>query len=228
MTVLAKEAAFYVNKIMDDRCVLVASSKDHDASIMTAIVDVLEDAVLSDYSGAKKVDDLIRKSQAIDFSTKIDGLNIHFSSGPVEDTVHEGRPAFSIKMPRAINRVQRREFYRATTPVTERPECFVERNGKRHMATVIDISIGGIGAIVENAFFKTGDVIEKCRINTPVRMPIEASLEIVRVGYKLDNGNGTRYGCRFKGMSRSIEANLYRYGAYLQGLEIARRRELIE
>jgi len=227
LTHSANEASLYIHKILKERCILVASSGDYDASIMTAIIDILdgEDEVVIDYSGAKDLDRLIRKSQSVDFSTSIDDINIFFSSGAVEDTVHQGRPAFKIKMPRSIHRVQRREAYRASPPLSERPECVMESDDHTHQATVINISIGGIRVLVQNAAFKAGDVIERCRITTPIG-EIEAALEIVYVGKTLDGNGETQYGCKFKDASVSVESKLQRYVTYLQSKELARRREL--
>lgn len=228
MTDPVKEASIYINKIMEERCILVASSADHDASIMTAIIDILDDKneVVFDYSGSKDLDRLIRRSQSIDYSTCIDDINVNFSSGAVEDTVHRGRPAFKIKMPRSIYRVQRRDFYRASPPLLERPECVMEYEGKAYMATILDISIGGMNAIIQNSRFKAGDVIERCRISTPMGIKIEASLEIVYVRDESDRNREAQYGCMFKNAGALVESKLQRYVTYLQGKELEKRREL--
>lgn len=228
MTHSVKEAAFYINKIMEERCVLIVSATDHNASIMTAIVDILDDEgqVVFDYSGSQELDRLIRRSESIDFSTNIDDINIHFSSGAIEDTMHKGRPAFSIKMPRQVHRVQRREFYRAAPPLSERPDCVMEYDGHTYKASVIDISIGGIGALIQNADFKVGDVVERCRITTPIGIEIEVSLKFMYVGRELNVNKERRYGCQFTNVSAWIESSLQKYVMYLQGQELARRREL--
>jgi len=222
-----KEASLYINKIMEERCILVASPEDHDASIMTAIIDILDDEneVVFDYSGSKDLDRRIRQSQSIGFSTCIDDIKVTFSSGPVEDTVHRGRPAFKIKMPRSIYRVQRRDFYRVSPPLLERPECVMEYDGKSYKATILDISIGGINALIQNSRFKAGDVIERCRISTPIGIKIEASLEIIYVRNELDRSREAQYGCVFKDAGALVESKLQRYVTYLQGKELEKRRE---
>lgn len=228
MTDPVKEASLYINKIMEKRCILVASPADHDASIMTAIIDILEDEneVVFDYSGSKDLDRLIRQSQSVGFSTCIDDINVTFSSGTVEDTVHRGKPAFKIKMPRSIYRVQRRDFYRASPPLLERPECVMEYEGKTYKATILDISIGGMNAMIQNSHFKAGDIIERCRISTPMGIKIEASLKIVYVRNELDKSRETQYGCMFKNAGSMVESKLQRYVTYLQGKELEKRREL--
>ncbi|MFN2104543.1 MAG: flagellar brake protein [Candidatus Promineifilaceae bacterium] len=227
MTDPVKEASLYINKIMEERCILVASPEDHDASIMTAIIDILDDEneVVFDYSGSKDLDRRIRQSQSIGFSTCIDDIKVTFSSGPVEDTVHRGRPAFKIKMPRSIYRVQRRDFYRVSPPLLERPECVMEYDGKSYKATILDISIGGINALIQNSRFKAGDVIERCRISTPIGIKIEASLEIIYVRNELDRSREAQYGCVFKDAGALVESKLQRYVTYLQGKELEKRRE---
>lgn len=228
MTNQAEEAAHYIHKIMEERRILVASSADHDVSIMTAIIDIPDDGseVVFDYSGSKDLDRLIRQSKSIDFSVNLDDTNLAFSSDAVEDTVHHGRPAFKVGMPRAVHRIQRRDFYRVSPPLSERPECVMEHEGKTYHAIIIDISIGGICALVESAGFKSGDVIERCRISTPVGIEIESPLEIAYVGSKLDGRKEARYGCRFKDASAFIESELQKYVTYLQGKELAKRRGL--
>ena len=228
MTDPVKEASFYIHRIMEERCVLTASFANHHASIMTAIVDILDDEgeVVFEYSDSKDIDRLIRQSRSIDFSTCIDDISVTFSSGPVEDTVHNGRPAFKIQIPRSIHRVQRRDFYRAAPPLSERPACVMESDGKTYQATVVDISIGGMSAFVQNAYFKAGDVIERCRISTPIGIEIEASLEVVHVGDELDGSREVQYGYRFKDAGASVESKLQKYVTYLQAQANAKRREL--
>lgn len=224
----AKEAARYIERIMQERCVLIASSADYNVSIMTAIVDILDDEneVVFDYSGSEDLDKLIRKSGSLDFTTYIDDVNIAFSSGAAENTVYKGRPAFKINMPSAIQRVQRREFHRVSPPLSERPTCVMEYDGHIYKATVIDISIGGIGALIENAHFRAGDVIERCVITTPIGIEIEASLKVVSVRKKSEGSKEIRYGFTFKDATAFIESNLQKYVFYLERKEVAKRREL--
>ena len=212
---------------MEKKSILTASSADYDASIMTAIVDIFDDEneVIFDYSGSEELDRLIRKSRSIDFSTHVDDINVTFSSGAVEDTVYKGRPAFKIKMPRSIHKVQRRNFYRVSTPLSERPACVMEHDGNTYQATIIDISIGGINAHIKNADFRAGDIIERCTISTPIGIEIEASLKIVYVRDRLDKNREARYGCKFKDASTSVESKLQKYVSYLERKEIAKRRE---
>jgi c-di-GMP-binding flagellar brake protein YcgR len=214
--------------IMEKRSVLVANSADYHASIMTAIVAIRDDGstVVFDYSGTKELDRLIGKSRSIHFSTRIDDIDFAFSANAVENTVYKARPAFSIQMPRSVHRVQRRDFYRASPPLSERPACLLEHAGNTYQATLIDISIGGLGALIPNADFKAGDVIERCRISTSIGIDIEASLKIVYVKKDRGGSGDTLYGCAFKNANALLESKLQKYVTYLQGIELAKRQEL--
>lgn len=230
MTDPAKEASFYIHRIMEERRILTASFAEQDdkASIMTTIVDIVDDesAVVFEYSDSKELDSLIRQSRSIDFSTYIDDVNITFSSGPVEDTLYKGKPAFKIEMPHSIHRLQRRDYYRTSPPLSERPKCIMESNGNTYKATIVDISLGGISAFIHNADFNTGDVIDKCTIATPIGIEIETPLEIVYVGKGLDGNLEVQYGCRFKNANASLESKLQKYVTYLQGRHLSKRYEL--
>jgi c-di-GMP-binding flagellar brake protein YcgR len=83
-------------------------------------------------------------------TTTVDKVKVQFTLGKLSETQSGGLPAFSAALPGQILRLQRREYYRLSTPLTK-PVKFVatirRTDGSALLAeaSLLDISGGGIG-----------------------------------------------------------------------------------
>jgi len=140
----------------------------------------------------------------------------------------EGHPAFAAPIPDALIRVQRRGFYRVDTPIAAPLFCrFATADGHTAEATIVDISLGGIGMLeprdLPAGLLAVGEVIPTCRIDLPGYGTIETGFEI-RNCKSQPTGTGElsrRLGCQFTNLDGRMGNRLQRY---IQKLELERRR----
>ena len=187
---------------------------------VTSILDVDDqlDTVVLDSSIDPEQNKRILASQGLSFETTLDKVRILFAAERVEVTVFEGNPAFKIVVPPTLIRLQRREYYRIATPVTNPVRVVVtlsEELGGITTFPLADISCGGI-AILDNKMI-LGDAIGKeypnCRIDLPeigqvtTALQVRNSLDLTL----LNNKTNRRLGCEFVNIQRSTLAYVQRY-----------------
>jgi len=187
---------------------------------VTSIRDVDErlDTVVLDSSIDPEQNKRILAAQGLSFETTLDKVRILFAADRVEATVFEGNPAFKITVPPTLIRLQRREYYRIATPVTNPVRVvitFPDELGGITTFPLADISCGGI-AILDNKMI-LGDAIGKeyanCRIDLPeigqvtTALQVRNSLDLTL----LNNKTNRRLGCEFVDIQRSTLAYVQRY-----------------
>lgn len=150
-----------------------------------------------------------RKALASDkliFIATHDKVKIQFSVRQLAQAEFEGREAFRAAVPEELLRLQRREFYRLTTPVANPIRCMIPvkmADGSKTTveATVIDISGGGLAVMVppESLEFETDHLFENCRIELPDVGTVLASMRVRNIfEITLRSGVKTkRAGCQF-------------------------------
>jgi c-di-GMP-binding flagellar brake protein YcgR len=161
----------------------------------------------------------ILAARRISFETSLDKIRILFASEGVTETIFEKRPALQIAVPATLVRLQRREFYRMPTPVSNPVRAIVplpeELGGETAIFPLADISCGGI-AMLDNKFM-LGNTIglnyPGCRIDLPdigtvmTTLQVRNSLDLTL----LNNKANRRLGCHFIDISRANLAMVQRY-----------------
>ena len=188
---------------------------------VTSILDVTPDdnTVLLDRSLDTEQNKRILAAKGLSFETTLDKIRILFSADKVESASFEGNPAFKIVLPASLIRLQRREYYRMTTPVSNPVRVVIplpaELGGGTNTFPLADISCGGI-AILDNKML-LGDTIGKnytdCRIDLPEIGTVTTSLQI-RNSLDLtllNNKSNRRLGCQFVDIPRGALAMVQRY-----------------
>lgn len=182
-------------------------------------VDPEHDCVILDRSINQDQNRRIVAAKGISFETTLDKIRILFVSERAEECMHERGPALKIALPASLIRLQRREYYRMNTPVSNPVRVHIplpaELGGGVTPFPLADISCGGI-AIMDNKLM-LGDTIGKqypgCRIDLPeigavtTTLQIRNSLDMTLLNNKLNR----RLGCQFLDIPRPMLANVQRY-----------------
>ncbi|MGV7209054.1 flagellar brake protein [Oxalobacteraceae bacterium A2-2] len=191
-----------------------------DVCVTTIVhVDEASNSVLLDCSINQEQNLRVLQSRRLSFETSLDKIRILFAAEKVESATFEGNPAFRIAIPPSLIRLQRREFYRMPTPVSNPVRVVIplpaELGGGSTGFPLADISCGGI-AILDNKRI-LGDTIGKnytdCRIELTDSAIIETSLQI-RNSLDLtllNNKTNRRLGCQFVDMKRGALNLVQRY-----------------
>lgn len=187
--------------------------------LLTAVLDVSSEknAVVLDCGANEAFNQRILKAEKIIFITALDRVKIQFVSHRIESSIFERKPAFLIPLPEQVLQLQRREYYRLTTPILNPLKCIVTLDdGQVQEFPMVDISAGGIGMIIGNppeGPLKVGSVYPGCRIDLPGIGMLELTLSVQSLfEVTLKNGSKSfRSGCQFVNLRPSMEALIQRY-----------------
>lgn len=187
---------------------------------VTSILDVDDqrDTVVLDTSIDEEQNRRIARAKRLSFETTLDKVRILFAAERIEAITHQGEAAFRISVPPTLIRLQRREFYRMNTPVTNPVRVVIplpHEAGGNISFPLADISCGGI-ALLDNKMVlgdAVGKVFPGCRIDLP---EIGAVITSLQVRNSLDmtllnNKTNRRLGCEFTDIQRSMLAYVQRY-----------------
>ena len=145
------------------------------------------------------------------FTTLIDKVKIQFSLEKLTLTRHEGRLAFIGTIPDRLLRLQRREFFRLSTPIANpiKINAILRRSDGSALPLelpLLDISGGGVGLMVPLSLaplFERGGLLGECRMMLPDEGLVLVTI-CVRNQFDVTTRNGSRYirvGCEFVGLS---------------------------
>ncbi|MFD0754359.1 flagellar brake protein [Massilia norwichensis] len=171
----------------------------------------------------------------IDCETSLDKIRILFSVRNLRETAYENGTALQAPVPETLIRLQRREYYRIPTPLSNpvRVVLPVAGNGETAPLTLplADLSCGGI-AILDNKRQlnnQIGLVLPDCRIELPEFGPVTTSLQIRNSVDMtlLHNKPNHRLGCQFVDISPANLAKVQRYITKLQREQNARMAGLV-
>jgi flagellar brake protein len=188
---------------------------------VTSILDVDPDtnSVILDCSINKEQNQRIVLARRVSFETTLDKIRILFRSDSVKEATFENAPALRIDIPESMIRLQRREYYRMATPVSNPVRVVIpmplETGGGTNIFPLADISCGGI-AILDNKLLlgnTIGVSYPNCRLELPDIGPVTTSLQIRNsLDMTLLNAKtNRRLGCAFVDISRGNLANVQRY-----------------
>ncbi|MFC3109580.1 flagellar brake protein [Undibacterium arcticum] len=199
---------------------LVSVSIDNGAEVaVTTILEVDNDAVILDCAPDPGLNQRIIAADHISFETSLDKIRIVFSAAEAESCEHEGRPAIAIGIPASLIRLQRREYYRINTPVTNPLRCTIplpeELGGGAYTMSLVDISCGGIAVLDDKKTLdKTiGRNYQNCRVDIlgigtiVVTLQIRSSQDMTLLNGKVNR----RLGCQFIDLPNSMLTVVQRY-----------------
>jgi c-di-GMP-binding flagellar brake protein YcgR len=207
--------------------------------VMTSVLGVDEDSdtVFIDCSRSSTVNQRLAESRKISFTTALDNIRIHFSTEEtMERCKYDNQDAFSMPLPESLIRLQRREYFRVPTPITNPVKCAVKLTDAEGKVTqtlslpLQNVSGGGIALIDENKLLDNtvGKIYRDCRIDLPGGSPVIATLEI-RNSHEIKLNNGKlirRVGCLFIDLPMSMVSAVQRYITKLERERAAKSKGL--
>ncbi|MEJ7805297.1 MAG: flagellar brake protein [Telluria sp.] len=188
---------------------------------VTSILDINPDTncIYFDCSVEPDQNRRILEAKRLSYETTLDKIRILFSTEAARATTYDGGPALQVEIPPTLIRLQRREYYRMQTPVSNPVRANIpippELGGGSAMVPLADISCGGI-AILDNKLLLGNTIGHKypnCRLDLPeigvvtTGLRIRNSMELTL----LNNKSNRRLGCEFIDISRGNLALVQRY-----------------
>lgn len=151
----------------------------------------------------------------------VDKVKIQFTLSKLAETQSAGRAAFSAALPDKVLRLQRREYFRLSTPIAK-PVKFVTTlkrpDGSALVveASLLDISGGGVGLMASPALaalLPRAGMLTECRMTLPDEGLLVANL-CVRNKFDVTTRGGSRYvrvGCEFIALPGARMSMVQRY-----------------
>lgn len=190
-------------------------------AFITSVLDLddINNIVIIDSAPSQAANQRIVESPRVFFEGLLDRISIQFSSSGIQRTIYDGRPALQLPIPVSLIRLQRREYYRINTPLSNPIRCIVPVEDEFGMALVkfslVDISCGGIAMLDERKILDNtiGVTYQDCQVDLPGIGMIDLVLQI-RNSQDLILLNGKtnrRLGCQFINLSNAVLASVQRY-----------------
>lgn len=227
----SKTEIIFVLRAVMQKTELVTAYFNHGKDFfLTSILDVEPDHVILDYGSNDALNRKVLASGKVVFLTSQDRVRVQFTTSHVEKVTYAQRDAFRIALPDAVLKLQRREYYRISTPITIPLKCEVPLpQGGRVDVSIVDISVGGIGIIgfPPELEIQVGATYPGCRIDLPEVGTIIATIQIRNVlDVTMKSGQvNKRSGCQFMDLPSNMQVLLQRY---IIKLERERRAKLAD
>jgi flagellar brake protein len=187
--------------------------------VLTTVLAVDEETVIIDCARDPAINKVIADAEQLSFETSLDKISVSFTAKFVEPCIYEGSPAFQFDVPSTLTRLQRREFYRINTPLTNPLRCAIpmpeDIGGGIYSVSLVDISCGGIAILDDKKVLdKTiGRDYYNCKLDLTGIGSIVTTLQVRNSQeMALLNGKTTRrLGCQFINLPNSMLNSVQRY-----------------
>jgi c-di-GMP-binding flagellar brake protein YcgR len=188
--------------------------------VLTSLISYGDKGLVLDMGGSADMNRKALDADKIHCVTQIDKVKIQFTLSGVANTQADGRPAFMSGLPNGVLRLQRREYYRMTTPIVRPLKIavpFKMPDGALSMVVinVADISGGGIGlvGVPEKTPLEIGMQLANCKLELPevgvamINLVVRNKFETeVRTG-----GKTKRAGCEYVKLPGNMLTLIQRY-----------------
>lgn len=212
---------------------------NHDSCLTNVIsVDAVNHAVYLDIGIDEAFNHRLTASHHVVF-TKDDGIKIKWTSTHVALVNLKDGKAIKIALPQSLMRLQRREFFRLTTPIVNPVPCVIpianEANPDADRTielNLVDISLGGIGTLAADPLDELlviGASFDQCKISFPEVGETCLTLQVRNItAITIKDGViKHRIGMQFISPSRGNEGLINRYTYNLERQVMAAEGKLI-
>ena len=187
-----------------------------DDLILTTLLAVGDDGLVFDYGPIEEINKRAESVVKFFCITLLDKVRVQFILKGLKRFAYKGLPAFRADLPDSVLRLQRREYYRLTMPVTRRLTCQIpQNNGQTIEVEIVDLSGGGLALVLprEGLDVEPDREFANCHIELPETGSITANIKVLTVfEITLRNGNQVkRAGCRFIDMPGTMANKIQRY-----------------
>lgn len=214
----------FILRSMHKRGCMATAYFNHGKSFfLTWIISIGRDekSIILDLGSDKETNREALKADRLILSANLDSVKIQFALNGLRETTYEGEPAFLATIPDKLLRLQRREYFRLETSLTNPVRCEVFPTGEDGSAqamnlVLLDISGGGLSLMAPSEaadYFKTGTLLSNCRLQIPEESVIQVNL-CVRSAFSMMSRKGSEYfrvGCEYINLSGARLNMIQRY-----------------
>jgi c-di-GMP-binding flagellar brake protein YcgR len=183
--------------------------------ILSAILEIDSENLIFDYGPDLNHNQQLLKAKTICCVSHLNSVHYQFELKDICVIEFNSQPAFQVTIPQKILRLQRRDSYRLSVPLSTPLSCLIPLDDEQAEISISDISLGGLGLLgyFPDISLAVGNILRNCRIELPQIGVITADIEVCTSNEQLlRNGIRTlRSGCRFLNLSGTGQTLLQRY-----------------
>jgi c-di-GMP-binding flagellar brake protein YcgR len=213
-----KEIVSILDNLVKSRTAINLNTQD-GVGFPTSLLKISSEGnyVYLDISPDDRTNEKIRHSKHVTFSTQT-GINVRWHSTHLHRVSLPDGDAFSMALPAVVERIQRREYFRLSTPQGSRALiCKIPVDADTIDATIVDMSAGGVGVSIKGtrpASFSEGAQLSGCSIEFPGLGIVPIGLRICKVWGAIKTKSGEevhRIGMEFLNLSRGASNVVQRH-----------------
>lgn len=155
-------------------------------------------------------------AESITFVAFVDAIKLQFTAKKADATTYEDKPAFRVRLPEEVLRLQRRDFFRVKTPVSKPAHCLVpygEDKKQYEKLRLLDISVGGMAVVTypEKFDLPAGSRIDECFLDLPGIGSVGVSLKVRHLAPVPRDDKARAAGCEFVDLAPAARTAVQRY-----------------
>lgn len=220
----SKEIEFVLRNIADKGSHVALYFGKTNEFMFSTLLHVDDKGVWLEQSTDQPANQKMLQSDDFTFVGSHHKVKIQFTASTPSASEYNGRAAFFLPLPEKLLRLQRREYFRLTTPAVHPLKCVIPSVGHKasplREVTIMDISGGGVALTCEEneTELVPGETYTSCSITLPEFGTIVGTI-VVRNLALLTDGEGHNYkraGCELQNLDNPSLALLQRYVMHLQ------------
>lgn len=212
---------FVLRGIMQAKSLITLYFDQGHSFILTSIlaIDPRNKNMILDYGNDEKLNQKILNTAKLTCVTSQAKVKVEFKCNSIKKIQFQDNSAFIVNLPKSLIRMQRRDFFRITTPSIKPLKCIIplaaEYKSKTAEVALLDISCGGIAVIDQHPIvsFDPGTIFKNCQITLPEIGTITADIQVKNT-YEVTLHNEVtckRAGCEFIKPPTKMLAMIQRY-----------------
>ncbi len=222
--------------LIEQRSTVTAHVAGRDQSFPTALLEADEDQdwILLDGSHNEASNRAAEQASHLLCFAQLNHVRLRFRVEQIERLERDGRVTFRVPLPESLHYLQRREFYRLETPITESPTCKLPIAGDpgeepcQFELRVVDISGGGMAVAMSTDMpqLVLRRTYPDCVLILPDQPPICLPLTVCsQLRQTMPSGvEYVRVGMQFGALPRGAETSIQRYIFRVDRQRSARKR----
>ncbi|MDZ7654053.1 MAG: flagellar brake protein [Burkholderiaceae bacterium] len=184
-------------------------------TVLLAVNPEFDEVVFDNPSDAALLRRLLAAA-ALTIVAFVDNIKLQFAAGAAAPTTFEGKPAFRVRLPEQLLRLQRRDSFRVRTPITRPAHCLVPygEEGKQYeKLRLLDISVGGVAVLARPEKFElpVGARIDECFLDLPGIGSVGVSLQVRHLANPTRDDQTRSVGCEFVDIAPLARSLIQRY-----------------
>lgn len=220
----AKEIEFILHNIAEKQSRVALYYDDTNDFVLVTLLGADNRGLWLEQSPSASNNRRILESKKLIFVSSHLQVKVQFTAHQAISVEYRGFPAFYIPLPESIYRLQRREYYRLSTPLSAPLRCVIPSGRslakKPNELTIMDISGGGVGLTCAETGtdLVPGETYPDCRIDLPEVGTIKGTIEVRNLIVLTSPSGHThkRAGCAFKDLDGQSTIMLQRYITNMQ------------